>query len=57
MDICYTAPEDAVDEMTGKNVKHDKDQFSNAGAPHIGNHHVRQQRRVPGFKTALLHFG
>ena len=41
------APEYAVDEMSSKDVKHDKDQFSNAGTPHVGNHHVGQQGGVP----------
>ena len=53
-----TTPEDTVDEMTGKDVKHDKDQFSNARAPHVGKHHVGQQGRVPGLKkfiSFLLH--
>ena len=42
------SPEDTVDEMAGKDVKHDKDKFPNAGTPNVGNHHVSQQGGVPG---------
>ena len=41
------APEDAIEKMAGKYVKHDKDQFPHARAPHVRNHHVRQKGGVP----------
>ena len=53
--INFISPEDTVDEMTGKDVKHDKDQLSNAGAPHIRNHHVGQQGRVPNNKSVIIY--
>ena len=41
------APEDTIEKMAGKYVKHDKDQFPHARAPHVRNHHVRQEGGVP----------
>ena len=41
------APEDAIEEMASKYVKHDKDQFPHARTPHVRNHHVRQEGGVP----------